>query len=360
MLLYLSFAVQLCLAITALATPLQPRANLVPSVNSATIHLSGSSAGGPYPRVTSLSDGSYLACYTAISGGTKTLTVTRSTDGAQTWTQRGTIAQSTGDLDNCYLLQLANGDVVAAFRNHDLNSAGQYTEYRITTCISHDSGATWTFLSQVEDRVATATNNGVWEPFLRLSRTNGALQVYYASENSAADQDILMKSSTNNGVSWSASLTVAGGDTTGRDGMPGCSNLASGTLMCVFETTQVTGNTDSPNLNIKSVISTNEGASWGSRSQVYIATAAEVEAAAPQIVTKPDGGLVVSFYTNENNVANSAFKIVTSGTGAAGSWSDETTVATASNSAWPGLLALPNGSVLGCSGSATCHMITFS
>ncbi|KAF5388922.1 hypothetical protein D9757_005136 [Collybiopsis confluens] len=339
---------------------LQRRANLVPSVNSATIHISGSSAGGPYPRTTPLSDGSYLACYTAISGGTKTLTVTRSTDGAQSFSPRGTIAQSTGDLDNCYLLQLANGDVVAAFRNHDLNSAGVYTEYRITTSISHDLGVSWVFLSQVEQRVATATNNGVWnerfdssdmtepwtqEPFLRLSRANGALQVYYASENSAADQDILLKTSTNNGASWSSSITVAGGDTTGRDGMSGCS---------------ISGNTDSPNLNIKSVISTNEGVSWGGRSQVYIATSAEVEAAAPQIVTKPDGGLVVSFYTNENNVASSAFKIVTSGTGTTGSWGEETTVATAGNSAWPGLLALPNGSVLGCSGSATCHMITFS
>lgn len=52
---------------------------------------------------------------------------------------------------------------------------------------------------------------------------------------------------------------------------------AAGTLLCVFETTQTTGNTDSADLNIKSVTSTDEGVTWGDRSQVYTATAAEVE-----------------------------------------------------------------------------------
>ena len=53
------------------------------------------------------------------SGGNKTLTVTRSTDGGQTFSAWGTIATAPGDLDNAFLLQLANGNVVAAFRNHD-------------------------------------------------------------------------------------------------------------------------------------------------------------------------------------------------------------------------------------------------
>ncbi|KAE9395910.1 hypothetical protein BT96DRAFT_922475 [Gymnopus androsaceus JB14] len=329
--------------ITALAgVALDRRVNLVPTVDPTVIELSASDAG-VYPRLTELSDGSFLACYTVIGDGTKTLTVSKSTDGANTFSPLGTIAESTGDLDNCYLLQLANGDVVAAFRNHDETSAGVYTFYRITTSISTD-----------DQRAATVTNNGLWEPFLRLSRADGSLQAYYASENSAVDQDILLRSSTDNGLTWSS--------TTGRDGMPGCSNLqdAAGTLICVFETTQTTGNTDSADLNIKSVTSPDEGVTWGNRSQVYIATAAEVEAAAPQIVTTTDGALVVSFYTNENDIPDSAFKIVTSSTGVTGSWSDETTVATGGNSAWPGLLALADGSVLGCAGAAQCHMITFS
>ncbi len=58
---------------------------------------------------------------------------------------------------------------------------------------------------------------------MRLS-SSGALQVYYASENSGADQDILMQTSTDSGATWSAPTTVAGGTTTGRDGMPGCAS----------------------------------------------------------------------------------------------------------------------------------------
>ena len=59
---------------------------------------------------------------------------------------------------------------------------------------------------------------------MRLS-SSGALQVYYASENSGADQDILLKTSTDNGATWSPTpTTVAGGTTMGRDGMPGCAS----------------------------------------------------------------------------------------------------------------------------------------
>ena len=59
---------------------------------------------------------------------------------------------------------------------------------------------------------------------MRISKADGSLQVYYASENSSTDQDILMKSSTDGGATWSAESTVAGGTTTGRDGMPGCAS----------------------------------------------------------------------------------------------------------------------------------------
>lgn len=158
---WLSFSIVLqCCLVTVFAGVLNRRANLVPTVDSTVIELSATDTG-VYPRVASLSDGSFLACYTVVSDGTKTLTVSKSTDGANTFSPLGTIAQSTGDLDNCYVLQLANGDIVAAFRNHD-ESGGVYTFYRITTSISTDGGATWTFLSQVDQRAATATNNGLW------------------------------------------------------------------------------------------------------------------------------------------------------------------------------------------------------
>ena len=69
------------------------------------------------------------------------------------------------------------------------------------------------------------TNHCLQEPFNRVSAGN-TLQVYYASENSAQDQDILMRSSTDDGATWSDTYTVAGGTTTGRDSMPGCTSFS--------------------------------------------------------------------------------------------------------------------------------------
>ena len=70
------------------------------------------------------------------------------------------------------------------------------------------------------------------EPFLRRSKKDGSIQVYYASENSGTDQDILMQSSRDGGATWSVATPVAGATTTGRDGMPGC---ASESVLRVFD-----------------------------------------------------------------------------------------------------------------------------
>ncbi|RPD66328.1 glycoside hydrolase family 93 protein [Lentinus tigrinus ALCF2SS1-7] len=342
------------------------RAGLVPHVDPTAVDISPNGVAGAYPRVTSLSDGTLLGSYTAFSGSTRILTVSQSTDGGKTFTALGEIARSTGDLDNTFLLQLANGDVVAAFRNHDLDANGNPTFYRITTSISHDKGKTWVFLSQVNQRAATATKNGLWEPFMRLSKRDGSLQAYYASENADNDQDILMQSSTNNGQTWSSPITVAGGTTTGRDGMPGCANFNDGAskLMCVFETTEGRGT-----FQVKSVVSTDEGATWGQRSLVHAPAASNANAGAPQIVQTTDNNLVVSFMTDEDSSSHNwpsqfvSFKIVTGGPVATGNWGHETTVTTPQSS-WPGLLAKSDGTVLACVGhdpeGSVCHTVTFT
>jgi hypothetical protein len=84
-----------------------------------------------------------------------------------------------------------------------------------------------------------------------------------------------MVTSTNSGATWSAPITVAGGTTTGRDGMPGCANLPGQPtqVMCVFETTEGLGR-----LSIKSVLSVDDGGTWpiSMRRQVYAAAGANI------------------------------------------------------------------------------------
>ncbi|KAF8313893.1 glycoside hydrolase family 93 protein [Clavulina sp. PMI_390] len=340
------------------STPLEPRSPLNPSLGSA-VQLNPS-GGGTYPRVATVS-GYLLSTFTVITNGVHTLTVTKSTDNGNTWSALGTIATGTGDLDNAFLVQLNNGHVVATFRNHDKNSSGAYTYYRITACISTDGGATWAFLSQVDQRTASGVN-GLWEPFARISSA-GALQVYYAAENSSSDQDILMRTSTDNGATWSAATTVAGGSTTGRDGMPACTNFNDGStaLICVFETTEGTGT-----FTVKRVLSRNDGATWGEREQVYIPTGTSNNAGAPFITTTTGGTLVVSFMTDEDTslhqwVTGASMKIVTSNSVDPEVWGQKTTVFGVQAN-WPGLHALSDGSILGCVdySGAKCKRITFS
>ncbi|KAJ7643322.1 glycoside hydrolase family 93 protein [Mycena polygramma] len=352
----------------ARATDLHPRAfqpranNLSPTVDPTVILPDG--GAGTYPRLAHLADGSVLGTVTAFNGATHILTVTRSTDGARTFGAWGIISTGTGDLDNTYLMQLANGDIIATFRNHD-KSGTAYTFYRITACISHDNGKTWAFLSQVDQRAANGVN-GLWEPFLRLAKS-GALQVYYASENSGADQDILMRSSTNGGASWSAATTVAGGTTTGRDGMPGCTDFTVGgaaRVLCVFETTEGTGGL----FTVKSVVSSNDGVSFGERAQVYIPDRPGTNAGAPSVVTTSAGTLVVSFQTDEDTAANTwpsggSFKILTAPSADPQVWGQKTTVLPVS-SLWGALYSRVDGSatVVACAdnGGARCHQVSFA
>lgn len=155
---------------------------------------------------------------------------------------------------------------------------------------------------------------------LLLFQPDDALDtVYYASENSASDQDILMQTSTDGGATWTSPATVAGATTTGRDGMPGVAQFSvngANHLVCVFETTEGTGT-----FTVKSVYSSDDGATWNTRTQVYVPTGTSNNgkpiflfhsrvllhltihgkiAGAPQVVTKMDGDLVVSFMTDED------------------------------------------------------------
>lgn len=151
------------------------RGGLIPSVNSNAIPLSPV-GGGTYPRLTTLSDGSIISAFTYFQGSNHILTVTKSTDGGQTFNAWGVITNQTNDCDNPNIIELPNGNIVATFRNNDLNSAGQYTFYRITACVSTDGGQSWSFLSQVNQRAASGVN-GLWVRIVILIKAYVSIQV---------------------------------------------------------------------------------------------------------------------------------------------------------------------------------------
>ena len=77
-----------------------------------------------------------------------------------------------------------------------------------------------------------------------------------------------MRQSYDGGYTWGDIINVAGGYTTGRDGMPGCTDFDDGSFktICVFETTESTGY-----FTVKSVVSADDGRTWYNRRQVYVA-----------------------------------------------------------------------------------------
>ncbi|KAI1458954.1 glycoside hydrolase family 93 protein [Annulohypoxylon moriforme] len=297
-------------------------------------------SAGTYPRLTRLSDGGILSISTVFSGSTRTLTISRSDDNGVTFSQIGTVAQSTGDLDNGFLLQLSSGTVLAAFRNHDLDSSGAATYYRITVCSSTDGGKTWTFLSQAAENAANGYN-GLWEPFMRVAN-DGTLQLTYSGELSATNQETFRVTSTNGGASWTSPTNLQlHGSQQLRDGMQGIvstTDAATGqtALVMVFEIN------DNTHVYLGTVTSYDDGNTWGSRNTIF--RPADHNAGAPQIGTIGNN-LAVVFMTDEDRAvseiawpANADVKMIFSTELRNGqvTWTTQTLELSTESSYWPG------------------------
>ena len=141
--------------------------------------------------------------------------------------------------------------------------------------------------------------NGNWEPFLRLSSENSNnIQLYYSRENAADDQDSLLRTSTDGGVTWSTASTISGEGITARDGMIGVANfpLGSNSLIAIFES-QDTSPGGTNLFTLHSITSNDDGATWSHRNLVYAPTGSNTNAGAPQIIDI-GGTLVVSTHSH--------------------------------------------------------------
>ncbi|KAE8354340.1 putative BNR/Asp-box repeat protein [Aspergillus coremiiformis] len=247
---------------------------------------------GTYPRIARLGDGSVLASFTHFQGDTRILTVTRSTDGGWTFEDWGEISRGEGDVDNVFLLEIAAGTVLAAFRNHDLGPNGP-THFRITVCRSTDGGRTWQFLSQAAEKDGP---HGIWEPFMRLGR-QGEVQLTYSLEFAQDNQCTMMVRSLDGGATWSPPQCLHGECDALRDGMNGIAptwDHGRAALVMIFETTSF------GTFNLEALISYDDGQTWGYRHRVYVPPQRH-NAGAPQIASFADGSLAVIFMTDEDH-----------------------------------------------------------
>lgn len=259
-----------------------------------------------YPRLTRLSDGSILLGMTRFDPPARVLAVERSVDDGRTFRPWGEVTRCDGDCDNMFLLEVpplpaSPGEqsqaprVLAAFRNHDVVDPlanRLHTYFRITVCESADAGRTWTYLSQAAEKPAPM---GLWEPFMRLGG-GGEVQMTYSQELEPRDQDTMLRVSRDGGRTWSAARTASGSGEVLRDGMTGIAattDRGRPALVMVFETTRRPGV-----FSVESVVSYDDGETWGHRQVVFAPADPRANAGAPQIEAFANGGLAAVFMSD--------------------------------------------------------------
>lgn len=261
-----------------------------------TATVKASNAG--WGRMTKLSNGDWLAVYTLFPAGQPTtLEIARSTNNARNWSVLASVAESGRDVDNGYLLQLANGQVLLALRSI-IN--GQ--SYRLNVHRSTNNGAGWSLLSTIDANESPGglTNRGLWEPTLNVM-PNGSLSVLYANEKYAGgspfySQVISQKVSTDNGATWGAetwAVSETGGGNA-RPGMPVMARLGSGKFILVFEICGL-----GPNCDVSYAVS-DSGTTWPSG----LGTPIRYQRCGPYVLSATDGRLVITSCQNEVSYSN--------------------------------------------------------
>ena len=301
--------------------------------------------GGWYPRANRLQDGSILGALSVETDGNTVLTTVTSTDNGATWGPLGTIASrpsATSDIDNPYPLQLPNGTILAAYRNHDKDASGKYTYFRIDLSSSQDGGKTWEHVSAPSRDTPPAGydhGDGNWEPFLSLAGDNKTVHVYYSRNNNGYDQDNIVKQSTDSGLTWGDPMAATGGlKQHTRDGMFGCTNAPGGGLIAVFESASFEPGAKAVVTQLISMTST-DGVTWKDRNTVYTSPANN-NAGSPQILNV-GGKLIVTFMTDEDTskhkwTEGANVKALMSSDGGK-TWGSKVTVGDVQSN-WPGLV----------------------
>ncbi|KAH8429754.1 sialidase family protein [Aspergillus melleus] len=302
---------------------------------------------GTYPRATYIKDKSLLGCFRSYKNGKLALETVRSTDRGKTWKPVGTAIteeKTKHGLNNCFLHQLPDSDrILMAFRNPERDAKDtKYINHIILVYSSDDGGKTWAKLSTVA--TTQTTGLGLWEPFM-MDGLNGDLMLFFSRETrtDGKDQNNVLVRSSDGGKTWGKEQTISGGDIQKRDGMVGVARVAPGSkkLIAVFESLW-------DNTGITSVTSDDDGKTWGNRRLVYKGTNGPPSEAAPQIVRVGEKTLVVSFSTWEDDreAGDSKppnVKVVVSTDGGA-SWGQKTLVH--KNCHWAGEVAVDGNSLL--------------
>jgi hypothetical protein len=205
---------------------------------------------GAYPRLIRQShhanaalNGRLVASISSSENGQPVGGIYASGDDGKTFARVGAIADPDFKTAQCcgtlYELPVAIGALPAGTLLYSTSMGadrpGVPMENRIYQ--SADGGANWTYLSLCgKGRIGrNGKGTGIWEPEFAIAKS-GELVCYYSDETLAGHSQVLVQTTTRDGVNWTAPQTiVAGDDPNARPGMPIVRQLPNGAYLMTYE-----------------------------------------------------------------------------------------------------------------------------
>lgn len=253
-----------------------------------------STAGESYfPRGVKLADGSLVASYGQDIDGENTLKTEVSNDEGRSWSELGQIVampfaadgETVGDPT---IVSLPSGTLISVYRNRFIENGS----HRLQASASFDGGRTWSFQGNIEASVGAARAKQA----TLLVNSKGEVQVYYAKEEAGGFEDLLLRTSSDEGKTWSTPTVVAT-RSQGHSSFPSVVRLKDGSILVVFDTFR---GDNVPFQILRSVQSNNDGLTWSAPKDLYIPAGGDRRAQSPQMMILDDGRPVVLFMSNED------------------------------------------------------------
>jgi hypothetical protein len=228
------------------------------------------------PSLLQLSNGDLLYAFSTNEQGGFDMKLIRSADGGDTWGAAVTVYAGSGNDYNPHLVELTNGDVLAAFHtNEDSNDD-------IKVVRSTDHGYTW----RVKKTVYKTSALERWTVIMQLS--NGDVLSVFATQE-GGNWNITLRRSLDDGYTWGGKVIMYSGP--GVELGPSIIQLVNGNLLTAFETNE-DGTWDS-----KSLVSSDNGYTWQHKAIIYGGPGHERD---PSLLQLADGRILAFFHSDED------------------------------------------------------------